>query len=87
MEENTEFYKEPSTTKGKNTLLRILSAASEEFGKNGYHASSVYEIANKAGIAVGTFYRYFDSKYNLYKHLLLYYSHDVRKTMAMASEK
>ena len=40
----------------------ILSAALELFADKGFHGTAVPEIAQKAGVAAGTIYRYFASK-------------------------
>jgi AcrR family transcriptional regulator len=43
----------------------ILQAAAVLFAEKGYQRTSVREIANRAGIAPGTIYLYFDSKGDL----------------------
>ncbi len=40
----------------------ILHAALEQFSENGFHSSPVSELATRAGVAVGSIYRYFDDK-------------------------
>lgn len=40
----------------------ILTAALELFSEKGFHGTAVPEIAQKAGVAAGTIYRYFESK-------------------------
>lgn len=40
----------------------ILDAALSLFAEQGFHGTSVPEIAQKAGVAAGTIYRYFDGK-------------------------
>lgn len=69
----------PKTKKGRETLNRIVSAAAQEFYEKGYHSASINDITRRAGVASGTFYVYFDGKYNLYKFLLLQCSHMIRK--------
>lgn len=69
----------PKTKRGRETLNRILSAAAQTFYEKGYHNSSIYDITRLAGISSGTFYAYFDSKYNLYKFLMLQCSRLIRK--------
>ncbi len=69
----------PKTKKGRETLNRIVSAAAQEFYEKGYHNASINDITRRAGVASGTFYVYFDGKYNLYKFLLLQCSHMIRK--------
>lgn len=69
----------PKTKKGRETLNRIVSAAAQVFYEKGYHSASINDITRLAGVASGTFYVYFDGKYNLYKFLLLQCSHMIRK--------
>ena len=55
----------PKTKRGRETLNRILSAAAQVFYEKGYHSASINDITRLAGVASGTFYVYFDGKYNL----------------------
>jgi len=41
---------------------RILDAALRTFADRGYHGTAVPEVADTAGVGVGTLYRYFDNK-------------------------
>ena len=41
---------------------RILDAALKMFAARGYHGTSVPDVADAAGVGVGTLYRYFDDK-------------------------
>lgn len=43
----------------------ICETALELFAQNGYHATSISQIAKKAGISKGLLYNYFDSKEEL----------------------
>lgn len=74
----------PKTKRGLETLNRILSAAAEEFYEKGYHSTGISDITRRAGVAAGTFYSYFDTKYSLYKFLLLQCSHMIRKHLSQA---
>ena len=49
----------------------ILEAALELFSQNGFHNVSMNEIAQKAEFAVGTMYKFFENKEDLYKALVL----------------
>jgi AcrR family transcriptional regulator len=49
---------------------RVLDAAIDEFAENDYQAASITRIAEKAEIAKGSFYQYFEDKADLYMHLL-----------------
>jgi len=48
---------------------RILDAALKAFAARGYHGTSVPEVADAAGVGVGTVYRYFDDKNALVNEL------------------
>jgi AcrR family transcriptional regulator len=44
---------------------RILDAAAMVFARNGYHRTTIRDIARQADVADGTIYNYFDSKFDL----------------------
>jgi len=48
----------------------ILAAALKLFSEKGYHNVSMHEIAEKAGFAIGTLYKFFRNKEDLYKSLI-----------------
>jgi len=48
----------------------LLAAALELFSAKGYHNVSMHEIAEKAEFAVGTLYKFFRDKEDLYKVLI-----------------
>ncbi len=48
----------------------ILESALAVFGERGYHATSISDIIQAAGIARGTFYLYFESKSAIFHDLL-----------------
>lgn len=77
-----KIVNKPKTVRGQRTLDSIAESAEELFYEKGYHRTSISDITNKSGIALGTFYIYFKDKYNLYKFLLLRYSHEIRKAIA-----
>lgn len=49
----------------------MLAAALELFSQKGYHNVSMHEIAEKAEFAIGTLYKFFKNKEELYKILVL----------------
>lgn len=55
--------------KQKDARSRILRAALDEFSEKGFHASTIDSIAERAGIAKGTVYRYFNTKEGLFNAL------------------
>ena len=48
----------------------ILRTALKVFAQEGYHASSVNKIANKANISKGLIYNYFESKEDLLRNIM-----------------
>ncbi len=55
---------------GTSTEDRILEVATKRFGDFGYRRTSIAEIARDAGLAVGTVYRYFAGKEELFLGVL-----------------
>ncbi len=49
----------------------ILQATLELFSQKGYHNVSMQEIAGRAEFAVGSLYKYFSNKEELYKEILM----------------
>jgi len=49
----------------------MLAAALELFSEKGYHNVSMHEIAERAEFAIGTLYRFFKNKEDLYKALMM----------------
>ncbi len=49
---------------------RILDAARDVFFRDGFMLANLDEVANQAGVAKGTLYRYFESKADLYVAVL-----------------
>ena len=76
--------KAPRTARGERTMRKILDAAREEFGDRGYSESSIVGITQRAGVALGTFYTYFDSKEALFQALVRDMSAQVRENVGPA---
>jgi AcrR family transcriptional regulator len=62
--------KTPRTERGRRTLRAILDAAAIEFGERGFHETSIVSITARAGVALGSFYTYFDSKDAVFRALV-----------------
>lgn len=77
----TPTAKTPRTERGRKTLRLLLDAAAAEFGAKGFHESSVVSITQRAGVALGSFYTYFDSKDSLFRALVKDMSAQVRNTV------
>jgi AcrR family transcriptional regulator len=76
--------KAPRTPRGERTLRKILDAARQEFGERGFSDSSIVGITQRAGVALGTFYTYFDSKEELFQALVRDMSAEVAETVSPA---
>lgn len=62
--------KTPRTERGRKTLRKLLDAAATEFADKGFHEASISGITRSAGVALGTFYTYFDSKDAIFRALV-----------------
>ena len=58
--------------KARETYMRILEAAAQVVGEDGYAEASVSKITQLAGVAQGTFYNYFESRQQIFDQLLPY---------------
>jgi AcrR family transcriptional regulator len=76
--------KAPRTARGRKTLGSLLDAAAAEFAERGFHEASVSGITRRAGVALGSFYTYFDSKDALFRALVRHMSDQVRDHVAPA---
>ena len=62
--------KTPRTERGRRTLRAILDAAAVEFGTRGFHETSIVAITQRASVALGSFYTYFDTKDAVFRALV-----------------
>jgi AcrR family transcriptional regulator len=76
--------KAPRTPRGERTLRKILDAARAEFGERGFAESSIVGITQRAGVALGSFYTYFDSKEAVFAEVVRDLSAQVRDNVAPA---
>ena len=74
--------KAPRTARGERTLRKILDAALDEFGERGFSDGSIVGITQRANVALGTFYTYFDSKEAVFRALVNDMSARVRDHVA-----
>ncbi|GAB3602183.1 TetR/AcrR family transcriptional regulator [Microbacterium aureliae] len=74
----------PLTKRGEATRRRLLEAAEEVFAEQGYHEASIVKITERAGIGLGTFYLYFDSKQSVFEALVIDLNRRVRHSMSEA---
>lgn len=76
--------KKPRTARGEKTRAAILDAARIEFGQVGFADSSIVAITQRAMVALGTFYTYFNSKEEVFAALVADMSARVRDYVAPA---
>jgi AcrR family transcriptional regulator len=58
-------------TKGETTRLAIEDAAIDLFLKQGYHATSMRQIADKVDLALGGIYNHFSSKDEIFEGIII----------------
>lgn len=82
---NTKKYSFINLKKGDLTTLdkkRALKLAAHEiFSQKGYKATSISDIARQAGMAVGSFYNYYDSKEAVFLEVYIDENNHVRQLM------
>lgn len=62
---------------------RILQTAIDEFANNGYNSANINVIAKKADVSVGSMYKYFNTKHDLYLYVV---QHAVSKLKLILDE-
>lgn len=72
-------------SKGEVTRLAIEEAAIELFMEHGYHAASMRQIAEHAGLALGGIYNHFSSKEDIFKAIIID-KHPYKKILPMVLE-
>lgn len=66
MDERTSFHKDVFGRIPEEKQARVLSFAVREFAAKGLSGANINVIAEEAGISVGSMYKYFESKTDLY---------------------
>ena len=74
----------PLTKRGEATRRRLLEGAETVFAEQGYHEASIVKITERAGIGLGTFYLYYDSKQSIFEALVVDLNRRVRHSMSEA---
>lgn len=60
-------------TRAERTRLEIVRAAHDLFVQQGYHGTSMRQIAKEAGVALGGLYNHFDGKEQVFKVVFFEY--------------
>ncbi|HKY54537.1 MAG TPA: TetR/AcrR family transcriptional regulator [Anaerolineales bacterium] len=63
--------KREKLTKGESTRSAIEDAALKLFMEQGYHATSMRQIKDKAGLALGGIYNHFSSKEEIFQGIII----------------
>lgn len=63
----------------------ILEASAKVFSKHGFHAATVSQIADELGMGLGTFYRYFKSKLDVFHAVIEEVMGEVTRVLAPES--
>ncbi len=63
--------KKETQTKGEVTRVAIEDAALDLFMKQGYHATSMRQIAEQSGLALGGIYNHFASKDEIFEAIII----------------
>ena len=75
----------PRTDRGWRTRERLIQAAEQVFGRDGFHRASIVDITRAAGVGQGTFYLYFPSKEAVFVELVRQMGHDMRRRLREAA--
>lgn len=62
----------------QTTEQLLLDAGKHLFGQSGFHDVNIHQVTQRAGVSVGTFYNYFDSKEVFFEHVIRLVSRDLR---------
>jgi len=72
---------EEPLSKGEKTRRAILKAAETVLGETGFNRANIFDITREAGVAQGTFYVHFESKFDLIEGIVKYYNHLMRREL------
>jgi len=72
----SEPKKRPQQSRGQKTRRKLLAAALELFKTQGYSETTARHISESAGVAIGSFYVYFQDKKAVFSELMDSYYHD-----------
>ncbi|WP_448582390.1 TetR/AcrR family transcriptional regulator [Thermaurantiacus sp.] len=72
----------PRTARGMRTRAALIDAAAAEFGARGFHDTGITDITRAAGVALGSFYTWFDSKEAIFRAVVADMSERVRDAVA-----
>ena len=74
--------REPKRERGKQRVAALIDAGAELFAEKGYEATTMTEIAARAGAAIGSLYQFFPSKEALAEALFNRFAERARASFA-----
>jgi len=74
----------PMKVEEDTTKAKILSSAEKLFSENGFRKTQIYDITRAAGVGLGTFYLYFETKLDILKELVFRINKALRHTIKEA---
>ena len=74
------------TTQGLERKTQLIDAAAELFAERGYDETRIVDIVERAGVAKGLFYWYFENKEALFRDLVLENRLSLRRAQAEAMD-
>lgn len=72
-------------SRGERTRSEIIRAAHDLFIQQGYHGTSMRQIAKQAGIALGGLYNHFESKEQVFRAVFIEY-HPYREVLPLIED-
>jgi len=72
-------------SRGERTRSEIIQAAHDLFIQQGYHGTSIRQIASQAGVALGGLYNHFKSKEQVFKAVFIEY-HPYREILPLIED-
>jgi len=79
--------KEPKRERGKQRVAALMDAGAELFAEKGYEATTMTEIASRAGAAIGSLYQFFPSKKALAEALFNRFAERAAAAFARVEER
>jgi len=79
--------KEPKRERGKQRVAALIDAGAEIFAEKGYEATTMTEIASRAGAAIGSLYQFFPSKEALAEALFNRFAERAAAAFARVEER
>ena len=89
MTNGTRARRRPANSDQEKAQRRdeIIAAAKKVFARNGFHATTIADIAKEAELSYGSVYWYFDSKDDLFRRLIAVEEYGLRTHVAIALAK